>query len=99
MGELNFVIDEPRDTVGACMKWVARIAVAAAFVFIGGTKFNNDPHGMWFKLFEQIGWGQWFRSFTGAMQVAGGLLLLTRWTLTAGAAMLARTMIGAMFVE
>jgi hypothetical protein len=42
-----------------------------AFVFIGSTKFDNDPNGMWVKLFEQIGFGQWFRYFTGAMQVGG----------------------------
>jgi putative oxidoreductase len=97
--ELTFVVDEKRSAVNVFMTWVARVAVALAFVFIGATKFNNDPNGMWFKLFEQIGFGQWFRYFTGAMQVTGGLLLLTRWTLTVGAAMLACTMVGAMFVD
>jgi hypothetical protein len=33
------------------------------------------------------------------VQITGALLLLTRWTLTIGAALLACTMIGAMIVE
>jgi hypothetical protein len=79
--------------------WLPRLGVIFAFVFIGGTKFNDDPRGEWFKIFEQIGLGQWFRHFTGAMQVTGALLLLTPWTRTIGAAMLACTMVGAMFVD
>jgi hypothetical protein len=79
--------------------WLPRLGVIVAFVFIGATKFNDDPRGEWFKIFEQIGLGQWFRHFTGAMQVTGALLLLTPWTRTIGAAMLACTMVGAMFVD
>jgi putative oxidoreductase len=43
--------------------------------------------------------GQWFRYFTGVVQVAGGLLLLTPWTLTLGAVLLAGTMVGAAIVD
>src|SRR5437016_3096417 len=94
--ELRFVVEEKRGTVQVLIMWVARVAIALAFVFIGTMKFNNNPNGMWVKIFEQIGFGQWFRYFTGAMQITGALLLLTRWTLTVGAAMLACTMVGAM---
>jgi amino acid transporter len=51
------------------------------------------------NIFEQIGFGQWFRYFTGVMQITGALLMLTPWTLTIGAAMLACTMVGAMLVD
>jgi uncharacterized membrane protein YphA (DoxX/SURF4 family) len=85
--------------VGRILAWGARVAVAAAFVFIGATKFNSDPRGEWFRIFERIGWGQWFRYFTGVVQVTGGLLLLTPWTLTVGAILLAGTMIGAVIVD
>jgi putative oxidoreductase len=73
--------------------------VVAAFLFIGATKFSSDPHGEWFKIFERIGWGQWFRYFTGAVQISGALLLLTPWTLTIGALLLGCTMVGAMVVD
>ena len=97
--ELRLAIEEKRGVMDIFTLWMPRIALVLAFVFIGGTKFNNDPRGEWVKLFERIGWGQWFRYFTGAMHVAGALLMLTPWTLTLGAAMLACTMIGAVIVD
>ena len=97
--ELKLAIEEKRGAIDLFTLWVPRIALVLAFAFIGGTKFNNDPRGEWVKLFERIGWGQWFRYFTGAMQVSGALLMLTPWTLTLGAAMLACTMIGAVIVD
>jgi len=35
------------------------------------------------QLFERIGWGQWFRYFTGGLVLVGGVLILLRlrWTL------------------
>jgi hypothetical protein len=39
-----------------------------AFLFIGSTTFSGNPNGMWFKLFEPIGFGEWSPNFTGAMQ-------------------------------
>jgi uncharacterized membrane protein YphA (DoxX/SURF4 family) len=97
--ELKLTIEEKRGAIDVFTLWVPRVALVLAFVLIGGTKFNNNPGGEWFKLFERIGWGQWFRYFTGVMQVTGALLMLTPWTLTLGAAMLACTMIGAMIVD
>jgi putative oxidoreductase len=97
--ELKLVVDEKRGAIDVFTTWLPRIGVAFAFLFVGITKFNNDPRGEWFKIFEQIGFGQWFRYFTGVMQVAGAILLLTRSTLTIGAAMLACTMVGAMFFD
>jgi len=97
--ELKLVVEEPRGLIDVFTLWVPRIAVVLAFVFIGGTKFVGDPNGEWYKIFERIGWGQWFRYVTGAIQVAGALLMLTPWTLTVGAAMLACTMVGAAFVD
>ena len=59
---------------------------------IGVSKFR-DP--MWVRLFAQIGFGQWFRYFTGAMQIAGALLTLLPRVSAIGIAMLAATMAGA----
>jgi len=97
--DLKLVVDEKRGAIDVFTLWLPRIALVIAFLFIGGTKFVGNPNGDWFKIFERIGWGQWFRVFTGAMQVTGALLLLTPWTLTIGAAMLACTMVGAIVVN
>ena|SRR5256885_4129044 len=97
--DLKLVVDDAPTGISRVLAWTARLAVVAAFLLIGATKFNNDPRGDWVKLFERIGWGQWFRYFTGAVQITGALLLTTRWTLTAGALLLACTMIGATIVD
>lgn len=97
--ELTFLVEERRGAIDVFKTWVIRIPVVLVFLLIGITKFNNDPRGEWFKIFERIGFGQWFRYVTGAIQVTGAVLLLTRWTRTLGAAMLVCTMIGAMFVD
>jgi putative oxidoreductase len=97
--ELKLIVQERRGAIDVFTMWLPRLALIAAFVFIGATKFNDNPNGMWFKLFEQIGFGQWFRYFAGVMQVGGALLMLTPWTLTLGAAMLACTMVGAMITD
>ena len=100
MPELEFAsLEQKRTIVNVVMLWVVRAVVALAFGFIGATKLSTNPHGMWVKLFDDIGLGQWFRYFTGAMQAGGAALMLTRWTLSLGAAMLACTMIGAAFVD
>jgi len=100
VSELRFLAEpEGRHRLDIFTAWLPRLGIVLAFLFIGSTKFNDDPYGEWFKIFEQIGLGQWFRHFTGAMQVTGALLLLTPWTRTIGAAMLACTMVGAMIVD
>jgi len=50
---------------------------------------------MWVRLFGEIGLGQWFRVFTGVMQIASGVLVLIPRTSLAGMAMAACTMCGA----
>ena len=74
------------------MTWLPRIAIGAAFVAIGVSKFR-DP--MWVRLFDQIGIGQWFRYLTGVMQICGGVLALIPRLSLAGIVLLACTMAGA----
>jgi len=81
-----------RDSRSSVTDWLLRGAIAAAFVMFGVEKFT-DPQ--WVKMFQQIGFGQWFRYFTGVVEVLGGLLLLIPWTVTAGLALLACTMASA----
>ena len=54
------------------------------------------PSSSWVSLFGAIGLGQWFRYFTGILQLAGGVLLLVPYTARLGAALIASTMVGAM---
>jgi putative oxidoreductase len=88
-----------RAAINTALRLAPRLGVAAAFIFIGYTKFDNDPQGEWVQIFDRIGIGQWFRYLTGVLQVGGGLLMIFQRTLTIGAAMLAATMLGAAFVD
>jgi putative oxidoreductase len=80
-------------------KLVPPILVGLLFVLIGYTKFNGNPRGEWYQTFERIGLGQWFRVFTGLVQVSGGILMCIPRTLFVGAVLLASTMIGAVLVD
>ena len=84
-----------RDSRNALTDWLLRGAIAAAFVMIGAEKFS-DPQ--WVKTFQQIGFGQWFRTFTGVGERVGGLLVLVPWTVTAGLGLLACTMASASLI-
>lgn len=76
--------------------WALRLSVAFAFAITGAEKF--PPGTYWPDLFARIGLGQWFRYFTGAVELGGGLLFLWPAATTVGAALLAATMLGAMTV-
>jgi putative oxidoreductase len=69
--------------------WLLRGAIAVAFAMFGAEKFTDHQ---WVNLFQQIGIGQWFRYFTGVVEILGGVLVLIPWTVTGGLALLACTM-------
>ena len=54
--------------------WVLRILVAALFLFAAYAKLSGDK--MMVEEFGTIGLGQWFRYFTAALEVTGGITLL-----------------------
>ncbi len=82
---------------GSVLRALPAIAVGLLFIFIGYGKFSS--RGVWVTIFEQIGLGQWFRIFTGVVQVTGGVLMIPRRTRTAGTVLLACTMFGAAIVD
>ena len=82
---------ETRDYAG----WHMRASIAVAFLWSGFGKFESTPHSEWVQVFPRIGLGQWFRYFTGSMEIAGGLLYLPRRTCAIGSVLLSSTMIGA----
>ena len=74
----------------------ATVLVALFFVMVGLDKFTG---GYWVDVFTKIGVGQWFRYFTGCIQITGAALLVIRKTWLIGAVMLAGTMAGAMVAQ
>jgi putative oxidoreductase len=77
--------------------WILQIAAAGMFLMAGFSKLvgNEQMVGM----FEVIGVGQWFRYLTGALEVAGAILLLIPRTSGLGAIMLAGVMAGAVMTH
>ncbi|HET6959381.1 MAG TPA: DoxX family protein [Vicinamibacterales bacterium] len=93
MPELRLVAEETRGAGDVLAAWLPRVAVALIFLSVGWEKFSE--HGPWIRIFARIGLGDWFRYFTGTMQVGGALLLFVPRLVRLGAAVLACTMIGA----
>ncbi len=77
--------------------WVFKIALAAAFIFFGLQKFTNSPQ--WINLFAVVGLGQWFRYFTGGLEVVCAVFLLIPRFSSFAAVLLVCTMIGAIFTN
>jgi hypothetical protein len=53
---------------------------------------------MWVRVFNRIGFGEWFRYVTGALQIVGGVLTLVPRVSLIGIGILACTMAGAVTV-
>jgi uncharacterized membrane protein YphA (DoxX/SURF4 family) len=85
-------VERTPDRIDLIRTWVPRVVMSLFFLTTGSQKFT----GGWVETFQTIGFGEWFRYFTGSLQIAGGLLLLLPRTALIGAAMLASTMVGAM---
>jgi uncharacterized membrane protein YphA (DoxX/SURF4 family) len=87
-------IEEPRNVLG---DWILRGAIGLIFIGIGWAKFATGPDS-WVKFFDELGWGQWFRYFTGVVEIAGGVLVLIPRTMKAGLALLICTMASAALI-
>src|SRR3989442_11035992 len=77
--------------------WVLQIAAAGMFLMVGFLKLSGNAQLV--GLFEAIGVGQWFRYLTGALEVAGAILLLLPRTSGLGALMLVGVMAGAVMTH
>lgn len=64
----------PRWRRSATLIWVLRILLAVLFLYQGIDKFSERR--LWLRVFEEIGFGQWFRYFTGVVEISGALMLL-----------------------
>jgi putative oxidoreductase len=73
--------------------WTMFIGVAGMFFMAGGSKLSGSEPMV--QLFQAIGLGQWFRYFTGFMEVGGAVLVLLPGLSGLGAALLTGVMAGA----
>jgi putative oxidoreductase len=73
--------------------WGLKGLLAAVFLAAGGAKLYGVP--MLVEEFEHMGFGQWFRYFTGSLEVAGGLAILIPPLSGLAAVLLGCVMIGA----
>ena len=71
--------------------WAIQGLLALAFVMAGGSKLAGDEQMV--AMFQQIGFGQWFRYLTGAIEVTGAIMLLIPRTAVIGGGLLAVTMV------
>jgi putative oxidoreductase len=97
MVDLRFDVETQPSFAQRAIAAIPRVAFGLGFVVLGMTKF--DPSSAWVKLFNQIGFGSWFRYLAGAMQIAGGLLMIVPVTVIAGAVLISCTMAGAVLVD
>lgn len=83
----------PRGRVATIALWVTQIALAAMFLFAGGSKLVGAQAMV--DLFAAIGLGQWFRYVTGAIEITAAVALLIPSAAHFGAILLVPTMVGA----
>ena len=77
--------------------WVVRGLLALAFAAAGAAKLYGVP--MLVEEFQHIGLGQWFRYFTGSLELIGALLILVPALGAFGGALLSCIMVGATFTH
>lgn len=74
-----------------------RVGLALFFIGFGLTKLFGWHVEV--ELFDKIGWGTWFRYFTGAVEIAVGVLLLVPGLQFVGAVMLLGVLAGATLTQ
>jgi uncharacterized membrane protein YphA (DoxX/SURF4 family) len=77
--------------------WILQGLLAATFLVAGTTKLASPQ--MHVAFFEKIGFGQWFRYFTGVLEVIGAILVLVPRTAGSAAILLGMTMVGAVDIH
>ena len=82
----------------SALSWTIRVLLALVFLYAGAEKLFPGG-GMWVRLFDQIGFGTWFRYFTAIVEMTAGVLILVPSLATAGALLAMSSMIGALIVH
>jgi putative oxidoreductase len=77
--EENTMTSQTTGKMRHIITWVLRVLLGVTFLGIGIEKITGTMGTIPF--FDAIGWGQWFRYVSGALDTAGALLILVpRWT-------------------
>ncbi len=77
--------------------WALKIIAGLAFLAAGVAKLSGAP--MMVATFDAIGFGQWFRYLTGAIETVSAVLLFVPGVQAFGALLLAATMCGAILAH
>ena len=77
--------------------WVVSVATTGMFLMAGSSKLAGAPQMV--QMFDLIGFGQWFRYLTGAIEVVSAVALLVPPLAISGALALAATMTGAILTH
>src|SRR5215831_20545372 len=83
--------------ITSVLAWLLTILLAIAFTLAGGVKLISAPPMV--SEFAQIGLGQWFRYFTGLLEVSGAIGLLIPKVRFWAALQIAVVMVGATFAN
>lgn len=81
--------------IGNVVVWILQIVLAVQFVMNGWALFGDD----FVKKFDDIGFGQWFRYFTGVLEIGAAIGLLIPRICGLAALGLAGIMTGAALTE
>jgi putative oxidoreductase len=84
-------------TMMTVITWVLRLAVAALFLFAAYMKLSGQP--MMIEEFAKVGLGDWFRIFTGLVEVVGAVMVLYPALTAWGALLLFAVDIGAFYAQ
>jgi putative oxidoreductase len=76
---------------------VLKIVLGVAFIAFGSAKLLGVGGSV--AEFTKVGFGQWFRIFTGLCEISGAVLLLVPGTTVFGAILMAAVSIGAFFAQ
>lgn len=77
--------------------WALRVIIGLMFLAAAGMKLTSQP--MMVAEFDAVGLGQWFRYFTGALELAGAIAVLVPRTSIYGAVVLLLVDIGAFIAQ
>ena len=83
--------------IAVALVWTLQLGSAAMFLLSGSLKLAGVP--MMVQMFAAIGLGQWFRHFTGGLEVISAVLLFVPSLAFFGALALAVTMVGAILTH
>jgi uncharacterized membrane protein YphA (DoxX/SURF4 family) len=86
-----------RQRVRKVLGWVLAILLGLEFLAAGALKLSGNPAMV--DMFNVVGLGQWFRYFTGVLEIIGGVgILIPRFSRPA-ALLLAVIMLGAVIAQ